>query len=122
LDERYPLYFEETDLCYRILQKGFVIAYVPSAEIIHYGGQSSMQLGKAMYSLYYRSLFMYYDKFGSSRRVRRARIAVFIGAVVRCFLLFFGSLRNVKSLAMHFNSCLSIARVACGRIDDKSGL
>ncbi len=122
LDERYQLYFEEPDLCHRILQNGFEIAYVPSAEVIHYGGQSSMQIGMAMHSLYFKSLFRYYDKFDSARRVRIARIAVFMGAVVRCFLLFFGSLRSVKSLAIHFHSCLTIARVACGRIDDKSDL
>lgn len=122
LDERYPVYFEDADLCYRILQNGFEIAYVPSAEVIHYGGQSFMQIGMAMHSLYFRSLFIYYDKFDNFRRVRRARVAVFMGAIVRFFLLFFGSIGSIRSLRLHFNTCVTIARTACGRTNDDEHL
>ncbi len=40
-DEDYFMYVEEADWCYRIRQAGWSICYVPSAEVIHYGGQSS---------------------------------------------------------------------------------
>ena len=121
-DERYLLYFEETDLCLRIIQNKFKAAYVAKAEVIHYGGQSSIQIGSDAHSLYFRSLFKYYSKFYSSGRVRKAKVAVFMGGIVRCFLLIFGSLRSLKSIAVHFNSCLTILRIACGRIDGKSDL
>ena len=40
LDERYFLYFEETDWCRRMSSRGWEGWYVPSAEVIHLGGQS----------------------------------------------------------------------------------
>lgn len=41
LDDNYFMYFEETDLCYRIGRMGYKIIYYPNAAIIHYGGESS---------------------------------------------------------------------------------
>ena len=40
LDEGYFLYFEETDWCRRMSSAGWEGWYVPSAEVIHLGGQS----------------------------------------------------------------------------------
>lgn len=40
-DERYFLYFEETDFCYRALQAGFPTWYVPESRVMHIAGQST---------------------------------------------------------------------------------
>lgn len=40
-DERYFLYFEETDLCLRIKSAGWQIWYVPESRIMHVRGQST---------------------------------------------------------------------------------
>ena len=40
-DEDYFMYLEETDWFYRCRQRGWRVCYVPSAEVIHYGQQSS---------------------------------------------------------------------------------
>lgn len=40
-DERFFLYFEEADFCYRIQKKGKKILYYPQAKIIHYIGRSN---------------------------------------------------------------------------------
>lgn len=40
LDDGYFMYFEETDWCRRLAQAGWEGWYVPSAEVVHYGGQS----------------------------------------------------------------------------------
>lgn len=40
-DERFFLYFEESDICKRIKQAGYNILYYPSSQIIHYIGRSS---------------------------------------------------------------------------------
>jgi N-acetylglucosaminyl-diphospho-decaprenol L-rhamnosyltransferase len=39
-DETYFLYSEETDLCLRARDKGFLTAYEPSSVVVHIGGQS----------------------------------------------------------------------------------
>lgn len=41
LDERYFLYFEETDFCYRAARAGWPCWYVPESRVIHYVGQST---------------------------------------------------------------------------------
>jgi GT2 family glycosyltransferase len=38
-DERYFLYFEETDLCYRAKQAGYDTWYVPESRVMHIAGQ-----------------------------------------------------------------------------------
>lgn len=48
-DEDYFMYEEETDWCYRIRKAGWSIFYAPSAEVIHYGGQSAVQVPVEMY-------------------------------------------------------------------------
>jgi hypothetical protein len=39
MDERFKLYCEDVDLCYRIKKKGWKILYFPEAEIMHFGGK-----------------------------------------------------------------------------------
>ena len=40
-DERYFMYSEDLDLCYRVRQAGFDCLYMPDAQIVHHGGGSS---------------------------------------------------------------------------------
>ena len=41
LDERYFLYFEETDFCFRANKLGFQTWYVPQSRVMHIAGQST---------------------------------------------------------------------------------
>ncbi len=43
MDEKFFMYAEETDWCYRFKQAGWKILFTPCAEIIHLGGQSTAQ-------------------------------------------------------------------------------
>lgn len=40
-DERFPLYFEDSDLCHRIKENGLKLQYCPEAEAVHYYNQSA---------------------------------------------------------------------------------
>ncbi|MDH3349648.1 MAG: glycosyltransferase, partial [Desulfobulbaceae bacterium] len=40
-DERFYLYYEETDLCLRAKRVGWKIFFIPDAEVVHVGGASS---------------------------------------------------------------------------------
>jgi len=40
-DEQFFLYFEESDLCYRIAKQGYRVVYYSKSKVIHYGGRSS---------------------------------------------------------------------------------
>lgn len=62
-DERYFMYAEDLDICYRIKKKGWKIWYLPEAQIIHYGGQSSSQAVEETYFRYYESMEFFYRKY-----------------------------------------------------------
>lgn len=40
-DERFFMYFEEADICYRVTKAGFKILYYPYSKVIHFVGRSS---------------------------------------------------------------------------------
>jgi len=48
LDERFFMYAEETDWCYRFKQSGWKIMFTPASTIIHLGGQSSRKVRAEM--------------------------------------------------------------------------
>jgi len=62
LDEDYYIYTEEVDLCYRIQQAGWLLYWVPQAEVIHFGGQSTKQMAEKMFIQLYRSKVQYFRK------------------------------------------------------------
>ena len=48
MDERFFMYGEETDWCYRFKKKGWKVMFAPVGQIIHFGGQSTSQKPAAM--------------------------------------------------------------------------
>lgn len=44
MDERFFIYTDETDWCYRFKKNGWKVLFVPEPEIIHYGGQTTKQM------------------------------------------------------------------------------
>jgi N-acetylglucosaminyl-diphospho-decaprenol L-rhamnosyltransferase len=64
MDERfYPVWFEDVDLCHRILEAGWTIFFVPRANFRHLGGASVGTLGPARTKrLYYQNLERYMAK------------------------------------------------------------
>lgn len=74
LDESYFMYTEEVDLCYRLLQAGWELWWVPQAQVVHHGGASSRQAFNDMYITLYRSKAQFYRKFGGDWRARRFKL------------------------------------------------
>lgn len=62
LDERFFMYAEETDWCYRMKQAGWKILFTPDAEIIHLGGQSSSQKLAEMTLQLFGSILLFMKK------------------------------------------------------------
>lgn len=60
LDEGYPLFFEDVDLCRRLRQAGYFIIYDARVSVLDRGGQS--QPNRAVRALYTRSLYRFYRK------------------------------------------------------------
>lgn len=66
-DEAFFMYHEETDLCHRIKDAGWRVAYMPDAVVIHYEGRSSNKVPAARYIYFNRSKLHYYEKYFGPR-------------------------------------------------------
>lgn len=62
LDEDYFMYGEDIDLCYRILQAGKEIYYLPDTTIIHYKGESTRHSSMEYVRTFYRAMLIFVDK------------------------------------------------------------
>ena len=62
LDERFFMYAEEADWCYRFKQAGWKVMFTPDCEIIHLGGQSSRKIRGEMLIELRLSILKFIDK------------------------------------------------------------
>ncbi len=69
LDEQYFMYSEEIDLCYRLACAGWLLYWLPQAQIVHFGGQSTRLVAAEMFLRLYQGKLLYfrkhYGKFGA---------------------------------------------------------
>jgi GT2 family glycosyltransferase len=83
LDEEYFIYFEETDLCYRLRQREWRVLYDPSASIVHAGGSGSRFYGKRQLVNFHRSYLTFLRKHEPVHRRLAFRILLLLRAAVR---------------------------------------
>lgn len=62
-DESYFMYTEEVDLCYRISRAGWSLYWVPGSQVLHYGGQSTIQAAQDMFLNLYKSKLKFFRKY-----------------------------------------------------------
>ena len=62
LDERFFMYAEDLDLCYRIKQQGWQIWYNAAVTVLHYKGQSSRQRSTFANVKFYETMRLFHDK------------------------------------------------------------
>ncbi len=65
-DERFFLYWEDTDLCRRIKDAGWEVIYLPGAKVIHIGGKSSNSRPIFSNFHFHKSCYRLYDKYAVS--------------------------------------------------------
>lgn len=58
-DERYFMYLEDTDLCWRAARAGFGVLYVPAATVSHAQGLSTAKRPYRMLAAHHRSAFLF---------------------------------------------------------------
>ena len=59
------MYVEDVDYCYRIRMAGWKLFYLAETEIIHYGGQSTIQHGQPLQAENIRNLRKFFTKYRS---------------------------------------------------------
>jgi GT2 family glycosyltransferase len=91
MDEQFPIFFNDVDLCYRLSEAGWEIWYLPDVRVLHHGGAATRQVRPAMIRESHRSLHRFYRKH-YRRRLPVPLYAAIVGAI---YLL--GAARTLKA-------------------------
>jgi N-acetylglucosaminyl-diphospho-decaprenol L-rhamnosyltransferase len=87
-DERFFMYNDEVDLCYRALAAGWKVVFWPGAEFVHVGGASTVRtpVWPRMYREQLRSHVRFLDKHRGLRTAERGRKLIAAAMLVRGFV------------------------------------
>ncbi len=97
-DEKFFMYAEDTDLCFRIKKLGSQIWYLPKWSITHLGGASGRTSGYSLISEF-EGIKKFYKKFYPSWQFPILRLILKIGALGR--MLLFGILEGGRSAKIY---------------------
>lgn len=82
-DEKFYMYFEEVDLCYRLKKKGWQIYFTPEAQILHFGGRGTSQAEIQMFIERQRSMYKFYKKHYGNLQLLALKILIFINSIIK---------------------------------------
>lgn len=84
-DERFFMYGEDIDFCYRMQQEGFEVHYIGSLQITHFKGTSTNKKSKAYRQHFYGSMELFVKKYSPAMYSRTAKWILVIGIrLARC--------------------------------------
>ena len=84
----YFMYGEDADLCFKINQAGYRLFFIPTAEIVHYGGQSTKSKESSFSILaMQKSLALYFGNTSGKATATLFRLTRFLTACLRLGLL-----------------------------------
>ena len=83
MDERYFMYSEEVDWCFRIKQQGWKILFNPDAQAIHLWGGTAGRVSSLMHVQMYRSKVQYFRKNHGVLSAILLKILIGLGCVLR---------------------------------------
>ena len=86
MDENFFMYSEEVDLCHRIQKSGWSLYWVPKAQVIHYGGQSTKLVAEEMFLQLYAGKIMYFRKHYSRVVVNLYKAILYSAALMRVIM------------------------------------
>jgi GT2 family glycosyltransferase len=87
LDESFFIYSEDFDLCYRLQKNDWGLVWLPGAEVIHYGAQSTNQVSVEMFMHLYQAKLMFMRKHYGRRAVPVYKLILFFSALPRVMLI-----------------------------------
>jgi len=85
-DERFFMYCEDTDLCYRAWQAGYMVVYYPEPKIVHAIGRSTDLVANKMIITFHKSMYLFYKKHYARRTFLLLRPLVPVGLALRASL------------------------------------
>jgi len=104
LDEKFFMYVEEIEFCYRVKQAGWQIVYLPITKIVHLAQKSGTQAGARLGE--YQGLIYFYKKHKPFWQLQILRIILKAGALLR--FLVFGIMRNNSEMRQIYGQAFRI--------------
>jgi N-acetylglucosaminyl-diphospho-decaprenol L-rhamnosyltransferase len=86
LDEAFFVFSEDVDLCYRMREAGWRVAFVPAATFVHVGGASTRPRWNRMFREQLRGHVRFFAKHHGLRHAARARRIMLAGLFLRAAL------------------------------------
>jgi len=83
LDERFFMYGEELDWCFRTKKAGWTVMYYPNAEIIHYKGECSKSNSRKATFEFYRSMYLFHKKHFADNYNPTINIIIYAGIFLK---------------------------------------
>ena len=100
-DERFFMYSEEVDLCVRILSAGWQIIWLPQAQVVHLGGQSTRLVADQMFLMLYRNKVEFFRKHYGQPETALYKMLLYLVSLTRYLPgLLMKALTLVKSQAL----------------------
>ena len=84
-DERYFMYLEDVDLCWRLHRAGWRVRYEPDAEVVHEQGRSASRHPYSMLLAHHVSMWRFARR-SADRSEKMLLPLVFLGLLVRVVL------------------------------------
>jgi len=94
-DERFFMYGEDIDLCYRVSEAGWEIHYVPETSIIHYKGESTKKNELSYNRVFNDAIYKFFDKHFTSRYSHLFKFLIFWAIQFRAVASFF--VNNIRA-------------------------
>lgn len=69
MDSRFFMFYEEVDMCRRLMDLGYKVYYLPTATIVHLCGGARHKDRSAVFYYSVRSMFLYLDKYESTGKL-----------------------------------------------------
>jgi GT2 family glycosyltransferase len=111
LDERFFIYSEDVDLCYRLQRASWGLFWVPSAQVIHYGGQSTRQVAAEMFIQLYQSKLICMRKHHGRAAATTYKFLLLFAALPRLMLIPFSILIPTSFRSHHKNLAKNYRRL-----------
>lgn len=85
-DERFFMYFEDGDLCYRIKEAGYRNMYVPETTVIHYKGESTRKATLSYVRIFNEALSLFVRKHYSRKHASLFIALIHVGIFLKAIL------------------------------------
>lgn len=90
-DERYFMYVEDVDLCWRLKKAGWQVFYYPSAQVLHHIAKSSEKRTARMIAEHHRSVYKFYRSQSRTKWSLLYAPFVIVGLMVRALVVIIGN-------------------------------